>query len=235
MSKLISEQSEWARVAQELEAEDLKLASYDGTLLDLLGDVEGRRILDYGCGPGVLASALLRGRGDVWTYDVSEEMRKLSGEKIGHDKVHSRVEDIHSDSYDTVICNLVMCIVDEEEVGNISQNIRSVLKDNQSRAYVGFCNPHLLSVPEPQLDFRPEPKCEYDENHPYMKTKKEGGYQIVENHRPIEWYESVFAEAGLEVVKKHFTPEYEIAGKTVQDFIIFELARGGKNEIPTKD
>ena len=42
MSILISKHSEWARVAKELEAEDLKLASYDGTLLDLLGDAKGR-------------------------------------------------------------------------------------------------------------------------------------------------------------------------------------------------
>tara|TARA_Y100000310_G_C20675937_1_gene813032 strand:- start:1391 stop:2095 length:705 start_codon:yes stop_codon:yes gene_type:complete len=226
MGKLISEQNEWSGVAEELAAENLKLASYDESLLGILGSVAGRDILDYGCGPGVLASTLLRGKGNVQAYDVSEEMRHLSGEKIGHDNVISTVGDISQGFYDAVICNLVMCIVDEGEVRTISRNIRSSLKDGQSRAYVGFCNPHLLDVAETQLDLRPEPACEYHENHSYMKTKKEGGYQMVENHRPIEWYESVFAETGLKVVERHFTPEYELGGRTIQDFIIFELARG---------
>lgn len=235
MSKIISKQNEWSKVAEELAAEDIKLASYDGTLLEILGNVEGKRLMDYGCGPGVLASVLLRGGGNVWTYDISEEMRHLSGEKIGHENIHSRVEDIHEGFYDGVICNLVMCIVDEDEVANISRNICAALKDNESRTYVGFCNPLIYNVAESQLDLRPEIKLEermkksqrYEDNHSYMKTKKEGGYQIVENHRPIEWYESVFAKAGLKVVKKHFTQEYELNSKKIQDFIIFELARGG--------
>ncbi len=224
MSKSISEQSEWARVAKELEAENLKLASYDSTLLDLLGDVTDKKLLDYGCGPGILASALQRGGADIRTYDISEQMRKLCGEKIGHERVYASADAIPKDYFEGVICNLVLCIVNENEVARISRNIRDVLQQ-EGRAYIGFCNPLIFNVPESRLDLRDHSEQGYDENHRYWKTKKEGGYRIVEEHRSINWYEQVFRDAGLNVIGKHFTPQYKLKGNKIQDFIIFELGR----------
>ena len=58
MGKLISDQGEWINVAEELNSENLKLASYDTTLIPLLGQLVGKKVLDYGCGPGVLALTL---------------------------------------------------------------------------------------------------------------------------------------------------------------------------------
>jgi hypothetical protein len=80
-------------------------------------------------------------------------------------------------------------------------------------------------VPETQLDLRPTPKHRYEENHSYMKTKKEGGYQVIENHRPIEWYEKVYKDAGLKLVDTIFTPEYELKQRKIKDFIIFKLKK----------
>lgn len=224
MVKQISRQTEWSRVAEELQAENLKLASYDSTLLELLGDVSDKRILDYGCGPGVLATALQRGGANVSAYDISPDMRQLCRQKIGLEKVFDSVESIPKNEFDNTICNLVLCIVDEAEVRSISRNIRGSLASN-GRAYTGFCNPLIYNVPESQLDLRPEPEHLYEENHTYMKTKKEGGYQIVEEHRPISWYEHAFTDSGLSIVQKHFTPKYELKGREIQDFIIFELMK----------
>ena len=224
MSTSISEQSEWARVSKELEAENLKLASYDSTLLDLLGNVMGKRLLDYGCGPGVLASALQRGGADIRAYDISEEMRKLCGDKIGHERVYVGVDAIPQENFEGVICNLVLCIVNEEEVRKISRNITDVLQQ-EGRAFIGFCNPLIFNVAESRLDLRKQSEHNYEENHRYWKSKKEGGYRIVEEHRPIRWYEQVFTEAGLIVLDKHFTLEYELKGRKIQDFIIFELKK----------
>lgn len=224
MSKLISEQSEWARVAKELEAENLKLASYDSTLLDLLGDVRGKKLIDYGCGPGVLASALQRGGADIRAYDISEKMRVHCGDKIGHDRVYVSVDAIPQNYFDGVICNLVLCIVNEDEVRKISRNIRDVLHQ-EGRVYIGFCNPFIFNVPESRLDLRDQTEQSYEKNHRYWKTKKEGEYRIIEEHRPIEWYEQIFTKSGLIVLNKHFTQEYELKGRKIKDFIIFELGK----------
>ena len=58
-----------------------------------------------------------------------------------------------------------------------------------------------------------------------MKTKKEGMYEIIENHRPIEWYEEMYKEQGLNLVDTFFTPEYELKGRKIKDFIIFKLKK----------
>jgi 2-polyprenyl-3-methyl-5-hydroxy-6-metoxy-1,4-benzoquinol methylase len=224
VKRLISEETAWGRVSEELKAEKLKLASYDNTLIPLLGSVKSKKILDYGGGPGVLVLALKKLGADVKEYDISEDMRKQAAQKIGKENIYNTLGEIPKNSFDVVICNLVLCIVSEEEVRNIVKNIKNYLNSN-GVAYIGFCNPKLLHVPESQLDLRPIPSHKYEENHSYMKTKKEGLYQIVENHRPIEWYEKVYKTEGLKLVETIFTPEYELKGLKIKDFIIFKLKK----------
>ena len=156
-------------------------------------------------------------------YDLSPDMRQLAEKKIGTKNVHQTVTSLPND-FDVAICNLVLCIVDENEVRSIAHNLRNSIHPN-GRVYIGFCNPKIFNIPESKLDIREPTGCPYDQNHKYRKVKKEGGYQIVEDHRPIEWYEKVFADVGLTLVQKHFTPEYELKGNRLQDFIIFELRR----------
>src|SRR3989338_8793709 len=211
MGKLISDQGEWINVAEELNSENLKLASYDTTLIPLLGQLVGKKVLDYGCGPGVLALTLQKLGANVNALDISAEMLKLCSAKIGENNVHFNFEKIPQESFDHIICNLVVCIVSEKEVEKIANNIKRLLKKNGT-AYIGFCNPKIFNVHESQLDFREKTSFQYKENHSFKKIKKEGNYKIVENHRPIEWYEKKFREIGLEVEEKKFTPEYELEG-----------------------
>ncbi len=222
--KRISRQNEWSRVSQELQRERLKLKSYDETLLADIGNVRDMSILDYGCGPGVLASALQTLGADVKVFDISGEMREIAGEMIGNQNVYSDVREIPKQQFDAVICNLVLCIVPEDEVRSIVANTRHVLKPS-GLSYEGFCNPGIFDVPESNLDLRFPTGHSYDENHAYRKIKKEGGYEIVELHRPNEWYEKMFDQGGLTVVNKLFTPEYELKGRKIQDFIIYKLQK----------
>ncbi len=224
MSKLISRHSEWGAVAKELNAEKLKLASYDGPLLDQLGNVAGKKILDYGCGPGVLALALAKLGADIRVFDIDPKMLIFAGEKIGQDKVYTKAVDIPSSFFDVVICNLVLCINPDDEVRRIAQNIKKELKSGGT-SYVGFCNPKIFDVPESRLDIRFFTGNKYEENHRYRKMKKEGWYEIVEDHRPIEWYENIFSECGLKIIGRHFTPEYEFNGRKINDFVILEFVK----------
>jgi 2-polyprenyl-3-methyl-5-hydroxy-6-metoxy-1,4-benzoquinol methylase len=221
---LIADQDKWADVSKELEAEKIKLAFYDDTIIPLLGDLDGKKVLDYGGGPGVLLVALKKLGAEVKEWDVSEDFRKQAAEKIGAENIYETIEGIPADYFDFVICNLVLCIVDEDEVKRIVLNIKKSLNKN-GIAYIGFCNPKLLDVPETNLDLRPTPKHKYEDNHSYMKTKKEGGYKIIENHRPIEWYEKIYKEAGLTLEDIIHTPEYELKGRKIKDFIIFKLTK----------
>ncbi|MBI3033441.1 class I SAM-dependent methyltransferase [Candidatus Woesearchaeota archaeon] len=220
--KSINIGDEWSKVSSELEQEVAKLKSYDTTLLSVLGVIKGKKILDYGSGPGILASVLCREGADVYAYDISEEMRQQTGQKIGHGNVYATKEAIPDTHFDVTICNLVVCIVTDDEVRTIAKTAAEKTKDDGT-IYIGFCNPLIYDCPESRLDIRHQTEHNYHENHVYRKTKKEGNYDILEMHRPLSWYEALFREAGLEAVQTHFTPAYEFRGRTIQDFAIVEL------------
>ncbi len=223
-SKLVEEKSQWHIVAKELEGENIKLAYYDNVLLPLLGDLTGKNVLDFGAGPGVLALAVKRLGGNAKVYDINPEMREKAAEKIGQDNVYNSIQDIPTNFFDFVICNLVLCINPEEEVRKMVADIASYI-NTTGRVYIGFCNPLIFKIEESNLDFRFPTGDAYETNHRYKKIKKEGNYEIIEDHRPIEWYEKVYADAGLKLIAKHFTPEYEFKGNKIQDFVIFELIK----------
>lgn len=82
-------------------------------VLDLAGDVAGRRILDAGCGAGPLAAAL-RERGAIVTgIDSSVKMLELARERLGED-ADLRLADVGSPlpfpdkSFDDVVACLVL-------------------------------------------------------------------------------------------------------------------------------
>ncbi len=222
--KCITLGANWAQVLHELQGEDLKQKIYDNTLFEILGDLQGKRILDYGAGPGIIANRAKKEGAHASVFDISEGMRLNAAEKIGVENVFDTAREIPSDNFDIVLCNLVLCIIDKEaEVAQISKNIRYALHKD-GIAYVGFCNPRIFDVPESIIDFRLQTGRPYAENHQYEKIKKEGNYKIVEMHRPIEWYNRIFIEAGLRIAQMHLTPEYELKGNIINDFVIFQLS-----------
>lgn len=224
MKKKVLNEKEWGIVASELSAEKIKIQSYDKKFIQLLGNIKNKRILDYGAGPGILASVLLRLQGDTYVFDISEEMNEIAAMNVGIERVYHSADKIPYKTFDIVVCNLVLCIVDIEETKNICTNIYSVLK-NQGRAYIGFCNPLIYNIPETQLDYRKFEGSPYELPHSYFKIKKEGNYEIKENHRPVEWYKKIFKESGFKKIDIHFTDEYELNAIKIKDFIIFELIK----------
>ena len=223
-TKMVAEQEEWNRVSAELEEENLKLMSYDNTLFSLFGDVKGKNVLDYGAGPGVLALATAKLGANMKVWDINTELRQKSAEKIGVENVYNSLEEIPKNFFDIIICNLVVCIVPEDEVKDIMINIKSELKE-EGFALVGFCNPKIFTVKESNLDFRFPTGASYETNHQYKKVKKEGLYEIIETHRSVEWYEKLFIELGLKVEGKYYTPKYQLSGKEIEDFIIFKIVK----------
>lgn len=220
----IEKQDQWHFVANQLEAENLKLASYDHSLLRELGDLNGKKVLDYGCGPGVLLLALKKLGAEVKGFDINSEMVERASLEIGSENVTSNLSAFFDNSFDIVICNLVLCIVSEEEVQNIVRQIKRLLKP-EGKAYIGFCNPKIHNAPESQLDFRFFSGQCYDKNHSYKKIKKEGTYEIVENHRPVDWYGKIFYRLGLILLDILLTPEYKIRNEKISDFVIFKLQK----------
>ena len=223
MERRVSSSARWHEVAKDLEAEQLKVASYDHVIFDRLKSVEGKRWLDYGSGPGVLALACKKLGVDVFTYDINPEMNQKCAEKIGKRRVFQKLREMRGQLFDIITCNLVLCIVTEKEVKHISEQIRKLLRKDGA-ALIGFCNPQIFDVRDTQLDYRFPTGNTYWEHHTIPKIKKEGGYRIFDNVRPISWYHDTFYEAGLEQTGLHVTPRYKMpnSDRSISDFVIFE-------------
>jgi len=89
-------------------------AHYDRpTVLELLGDVSGLRVLDAGCGPGLYAEELLARGAEVVECDASTAMVGLARARVG-DRAEIRVARLDAplpypdDSVDVVLCALAI-------------------------------------------------------------------------------------------------------------------------------
>jgi SAM-dependent methyltransferase len=94
-------------------------ANYDRPLvLDLAGNVAGKRVLDAGCGPGLYAEALLQSGAQVVAFDASEAMVSLARERVGGRAEVSRAVlgeplPFPDSKFDLVVCALTIHYVDD--------------------------------------------------------------------------------------------------------------------------
>jgi len=111
-------------------------------------DKEGGKVLDIGCGPGVITLYLLQRGCEVWGVDISEEMINEAAKQIEKTEykevAHFSVGDITSldfpDAYfDAVVCAGVIEYLEDAEIA--IKEIHRVLKPN------GIA---IITVPTPQ-------------------------------------------------------------------------------------
>jgi SAM-dependent methyltransferase len=110
-------------------------AHYDRpAVLSMLPDLDGRRVLDAGCGPGLYAEELVARGAAVVACDASAEMVRLARARLG-DRSDIRVHDLNDpldfvppDSIDVVVCALVWHYVDNR-VGALREFLRVLRSD----------------------------------------------------------------------------------------------------------
>lgn len=102
--------------------------------LSLLPDVEGKRVLDAGCGPGAYSEWLVRKGADVVAFDASPRMLEHARERLG-DSVDLRLHDItdplaflEDGSFDLVLAALVLDYV--EDWAPVFREFRRVLRED---------------------------------------------------------------------------------------------------------
>lgn len=171
-------------------------------------------ILDYGCGKGVIADKLAKKGIQVSCYDI-DGTRFGSKSHVKGTKFLSDLElkkEIDSGiSYDLVVCNLVLCSVEDvKEVLSILKNIRK-LTSPRGKVVVSICNPLSIgsrnSISQTRQDTEEK---EYAKSKAVSKKIKSTGRLRKDWHRPISWYIHAAHVAGLEIEDVIEVPSLDI-------------------------
>ena len=88
--------------------------------MSLLGDVDGLRVLDAGCGPGICSEHLARSGATVHAFDVTPQMVELARRRCAQLPVEVTIGDLTSpldwlpaQSFDKILCSLAFDYVED--------------------------------------------------------------------------------------------------------------------------
>jgi len=186
----------FARAYDATNASGLFSAYYERpAMIRLAGDVQGRRILDAGCGSGPL-TAELRDRGAVMTgLDGSPALIELARDRLGDD-VPLHVVDLSEplpfadDSFDDVVASLVLHYLEDWE-GPLAE-IQRVLKPGGRL---------LLSVHHPVHQVVDRPEADQFAVWPYTEDYEFDGetVELTFWHRSLRVMSEAFATAGFSI------------------------------------
>ena len=165
-------------------------------MIELAGDVQGRRVLDAGCGSGPLSEAL-RARGALVTgFDSSPAMVELARQRLGED-ADLQVADISlplpfaDGAFDDVVVSLVLHYL-QDWTAPLSE-LRRVLKPG-GRLLLSVNHPRILESSDPGADYFSV--TQYSDEYTF-----DDGQRAVLTfwHRPLHAMTDAFTEAGFRI------------------------------------
>lgn len=178
-------------------------------VLDLFGNVKGRKVLDAGCGQGYFSNILSKKGAEVLGIDYSEKLIEIAKDKYFSESTKFEVHDLKNplpfknSRFDCILCNMVL--MDFDPIEPTLNEFYRVLSKNGSL---------VLSIPHPAFftgklrkDFWN--KVTYGLPHyeinrykkPYKKMVKIKGLskKTPFYHRPMEFYISSLIKNGFEI------------------------------------
>ncbi|MDQ1295353.1 MAG: Methyltransferase family protein [Actinomycetota bacterium] len=185
-------------------------------MLNLAGDVDGRRILDAGCGSGPL-SAALRDRGALVSgFDLSTAMIELARARLGEDAdliVHDLAEPLpyHDAAFDDVVSSLVLHYL-QDWTAPLAE-LRRVLKPG-GRLILSVNHPFLYKMMNRAADYFEVAEFSYDYEHASRTV-------VYTNwHRPLQAMWDAFMAAGFRIA---VISEPPVAADTPKELLPTEL------------
>ncbi|MEY9949758.1 class I SAM-dependent methyltransferase [Kitasatospora sp. GAS1066B] len=164
-------------------------------ILDLAGDVTGRRVLDVGCGSGPLFASL-RDRGAIVTgFDSSARMLELASKRLGPDAALHLADlgdplPLPDGAFDDVVASLVLHYL-EDWTAPLAE-LRRVLKPG-GRLIVSVNHPSAFKIINPAEDYFATVQWSYDCDFAGQKV-------VLTNwHRPLHAMTDAFTAAGFRI------------------------------------
>jgi 2-polyprenyl-3-methyl-5-hydroxy-6-metoxy-1,4-benzoquinol methylase len=197
-------------------------------VLQFLGDVAGRTVLDAGCGEGFLARLLASRRAQVTAVDISARLIELAKAQDTIGSVYYLVQDLSKgfpfseQSFDLVVSNLVLNDV-YDYIGYIT-TLGAVTKLG-GRVVLSMNNPYSAVV-------RDKAGSYYDSGVAtlYRGLSKEGVH-VYYFHRTLEEYITAFRDAGFllrslsDLRATDLIPPYIVPWEHMPFIIVLELIK----------
>ncbi len=167
------------------------------SLLSLLPDLKGKKVLDLACGPGVYAKELTARGALLTAVDISETMVGLTRAKVEpHHTVY--VQDLSlglpnevPESYDVVICPLAIHYL--ENLSLLFSDVARVLKKD---------GVFVFSTHHPYVDFSDSPSGNYFSTELLTELWDTLGRPVAVSfyRRPISALTAAIADAGMAIM-----------------------------------
>jgi ubiquinone/menaquinone biosynthesis C-methylase UbiE len=165
-------------------------------MVALAGDVEGRRVLDAGCGNGPLMEALRARGATVWGFDSSAAMLELARARLGED-VDLQVADLSrplpyvDGAFDDVVCSLVLHYLPDWAAP--LAELRRVLKPG-GRLLLAVNHPRILEASDPDADYFSV--TQYTDDYTFEDGET---WTLTFWHRPLHAMSDAFTAAGFRI------------------------------------
>ena len=162
--------------------------------LDLVGDVQGLRVLDAGCGDGLIARLLASRGAQVCAVDICAPLVELGRSKDLENAINYRVHDLSTplpdleNSFDLVASHLVLNDV-PDYVGFV-RTLSTVCRDG-GRAVLSMNNPYS-AVPREKV-----PGYFATGESVIYQGMVQAGVEVYYYHRTMEEYIDVFRKHGF--------------------------------------
>ncbi len=164
----------------------------------LLKNKSKKSAFDYGAGKCELINYASLYFGECSAYDVNFDlMKNKANKKI---KLYDVVP--VNNKYDLILCNLVLCIVDDKMLREILNDLKNLSKSS-SKMIISFCNPFfddVISTEKTSVY-----NGEYSINNKYIK--KTNFICRYEFHRSFDFYKNILEEYGFFIKKIFFDDE----------------------------
>lgn len=195
---------------------------HDPMIVDLVVRHRSKQILDYGAGKCRIANNLRSQFGkDVYVFDV--DLNSLKQNTKDHSKIITNVR-TNKLKFDTIVCNLVLCCVDDDTLEQILTDFKNNTKEN-AHIILSICNPFFNYVKESEIATKIIGKqFDYFKSVPISKTINCNGKKRTDFHRPISFYLAAFKRYGFHVAEVKATEGVNLANlNPIADFLTFDL------------